>query len=125
VLEDPRDQAHFSPDGSKIADLTPKGLVIVSAADGSILKTFPMNFEAVSSVKWLPDSSGLSFVAQKGTTSNIYVQSLSGGAPLQKTNFTTDFVVAYAWSPDGKRLIMTRTHTPRDAVILADTTKPD
>ncbi len=125
LLDDGRAQAHFSPDGSKIAVFAKDGLHIITAADGTQLRTFPLNFEGISNFEWLPDASGVSFVAQKGAVSNIFVQSLSGGAPVQKTNFTTDFVIAYSWSADGKRIIMTRTHTPRDAVILSDTSKAD
>ncbi len=123
IAEDPREQARFSPDGTKIALFTKGNLVVVSAADGTKLKTFPINFEAVNSLHWMPDGSGISFVAQKGAASNIFVQPLSGGNPVQKTNFTSDFTIAYAWSPDGKKLLMTRTHIPRDIVVLTDTTK--
>lgn len=69
--------------------------------------------------------SGLSFVAQSGAASNIWIQKLAGGAPEQKTHFTSDFIVAYAWSPDGKKIILTRTHIPRDVVVLTDTTKAE
>lgn len=125
LIEDPRDQGRFSPDGSKVAVFAKSEIDIISVADGAKVKSFPVNFEAVSSLKWLPDSSAVSYVAQKGASSNIYVQSLSGGAPEQKTKITSDFVIAYAWSPDGRKLIMTRTHIPRDVVVLTDTSKPE
>jgi len=125
LADDPRDQARFSPDGTKIAVLSKSDLVIISALNGAKLKSFPMSFEAVTNLHWLPDGSGVSFVAQEGQASNIWVQNLAGGQPVQKTHFPSDFTIAYTWSPDGKKLLMTRTHTPRDAVVLTDTTKPE
>lgn len=125
LLDEPRDRARFSPDGSKVAAITKSGMHIVSTADGRELKTFPMSFEQATTLQWVPDGTAVSYVAQKGASSNIYVQNLSGGPATPKTNFTSDFIIAYAWSPDGKKLILTRTHSPRDAVVLSDTTKAE
>src|SRR5206468_203119 len=76
LIDDPRDQAHFSADGSKIAVLRTGEVVILAAKDGVRLKSFPLKFEQISNLRWLPDGSAVSFVVQRGQASNIWEQAL-------------------------------------------------
>ena len=72
-----------------------------------------------SSLRWTPDGLGLTLPLTQGETSNLWVQPVSGGTPHQITHFP-DKLVAYAWSPDGKRLAVTRAVFPQDVVLFSD-----
>jgi Tol biopolymer transport system component len=64
--------------------------------------------------RWTPDGRGLAY-AEKG---NIWVQSLDGGQPRQLTKFTDQEITDFAWSPDGKRLAVSRRTDLADVVLI-------
>ena len=56
---------------------------------------------------------------------NIWLQPIAGGPPSRLTNFhlfrsTAQRIIAFAWSPDGKHLAMTRSFAKGDVAILQD-----
>ncbi len=56
-----------------------------------------------------------------GSTQNVYMVSLSGGAPVQLTHFGSEpvSVPAYAWSKDGKKkFALTRARYNDTDVVL-------
>jgi serine/threonine protein kinase/Tol biopolymer transport system component len=59
-------------------------------------------------------------VSEKGVD-NLWLQPLDGSAGRQITNFQSDAIQAYEFSPDGKTLGVMRTHTESDVVLLRDT----
>jgi len=67
--------------------------------------------------RWTPDSLGVSWV-DSGDRKNIWVQAIAGGPPRTLTKFTEKMVQDYAWSPDGKRLAVTRTTQLADMVLI-------
>jgi len=54
---------------------------------------------------------------------NLWKRVLEGGTPQQVTYFTSEKILGYAYSPDGKKLAMVRGHTESDAVLLHDSGK--
>jgi hypothetical protein len=69
-------------------------------------------------VRWTKDGQGIAYVKVGGDISNIWVQSISGGAPLQLTNFDSGLIYNFAFSPDG-RLAMSRGHQVSDVVLIS------
>jgi Tol biopolymer transport system component len=71
--------------------------------------------------RWTPDGTTLTYGLWNGpdTPVNLWSQSLSGGPPRQITRFP-DEIVAYAWSPDGKQLALTRFTQSRDVVLISN-----
>lgn len=61
-------------------------------------------------VRWLPDSSGLSFTAKRGPDreTSLYVISLGGGEARRVLAHETD-IGSYSWAPDGERVAFTST----------------
>jgi serine/threonine protein kinase/sugar lactone lactonase YvrE len=59
---------------------------------------------------WAPDGKALVVVKRTGSGANLFYQPLDGGAPTQLTHFDTEplWVNAYAFSPDGKQIAVTR-----------------
>jgi serine/threonine protein kinase/WD40 repeat protein len=70
---------------------------------------------------WTPDEHALAYVHNTtGNTMNLYMQPLAGGAPVQLTHFDSEpaLVSSYAWSPDGKKLAITRARYNADDVVM-------
>jgi serine/threonine protein kinase len=118
-----------SPDGRLIAYERTDGqgasakskIVVQRLEDGAILNQIeadPGNFHHLG---WTPDSHALTYVQNTtGSTQNLYMQPLAGGAPLQLTHFDSEpgVVAAYAWSRDGKKLAITRARYNDTDVVM-------
>jgi Tol biopolymer transport system component len=116
-----------SPDGKSMAvefvDKSTKSGWRISVLDLRSLEV-KANFPQIlsgSRLRWMPDSSGLTFVeTDDQEASNILLQNLSD--PLVPPHPLTDFhenqIFDYAWSPDGKRLVCLKGHVSSDAFLL-------
>jgi Tol biopolymer transport system component len=70
---------------------------------------------------WTPDGHALTFVHNTtGNTQNVYMQPLTGGAPIQLTHFDSEpaLVLAYSWSRDGKKFAVTRARYNDTDVVM-------
>jgi Tol biopolymer transport system component len=54
---------------------------------------------------------------------NLWVQPLNGSAGHPITNFKSDQILQFHWSPDGKKLAVLREHS-ESSVVLIQETKP-
>ena len=52
---------------------------------------------------------------------NVWAQPLDGSPGHRLTNFTSDQIRTFQFSPDGKTLAVTRFHVVSDVVLLRDT----
>jgi Tol biopolymer transport system component/predicted Ser/Thr protein kinase len=112
----------ISPDGKHIAvstyyeDRDRWLLDIVPFEGGDPIHTFDQ--EDTAEVRWAPDGEAVTFSRTEGGVANIWRLPLDGGEPSQVTHFEADFIQDYAWSPDGKRLVLSRGRTTQDIVLL-------
>jgi Tol biopolymer transport system component len=121
--------ARYSPDGKQIASYEEsheqEKIVIVSATGGAPLKRFDvalggsLDYWEYSMLRWTPDGRALTHPLLQGNEMNLWKQPVSGGPPKQITHFH-DHIAAYDWSPDGKRLAITRYHYSSDAVLIGN-----
>lgn len=118
-----------SPDGKWIACLYQKDptlpdltLAVIPFAGGEPVKTFPLppTTFAEAGLRWTPDGQALAYVNNQAGVSNIWSQSLTGGQPKQLTDFTSEQIFRFAWSPDGKQFIFERGAKITDAVLISD-----
>lgn len=79
-------------------------LYVMTVADGKS-SLFVGRYCAIGGIRWLPDSSGLSFTAKRppDKEKSLYVISLGGGEARRVLAHETD-IGAYSWSPDGTRV---------------------
>lgn len=99
-------------------------LAVMDSATGRITRTFdiPTSIPDNSigwALRWTSDGKALTFPLNQGPTTNLWIQPVSGGKLRQITHFP-DSVVAYAWSPDGKRLAVTRAVSSSDVVLFSN-----
>ena len=97
---------------------------VLSLKDQSV-KTFTYPTTAVQKysenqfvLRWTADGKNLSFVNDESGYANIWLLPLNGDKPKRITNFNDNFIFSFAWSPDGKRLAVSRGTLTSDAVIF-------
>ena len=116
----------ISPDGKLVAcdyldeqhPDSPAKIAIVSAERGEIIRVFdsPPNAYAYD---WTADGSAVMYIRTRGI-SNIYSQRLYGSPPKQVTDFNSDQIFQFAWSPDGNNLLCARSVETSDVVLLSN-----
>lgn len=75
---------------------------------------------AGSEVRFTPDGKALAYVTAEKGVYNIWEQPLDGSKGRQLTHFTSEQMGAFAWSPDGKRLLVGRGQSTSDVVLLRE-----
>ena len=66
-----------------------------------------------SLIGWTPDGLGLTHTGEPGSA-NIWVTRIRDGAVRQVTRFADQVVTSISWSPNGRRVTVTRQHTLTD-----------
>jgi serine/threonine protein kinase len=125
----------LSPDGSLVGylykdeqSLRPQ-IGIIKFDDGTVVKTidlpltaFPGSYDNLfyRGWHWSPDGRAVAYINTLGGVSNLWSQPLEGGAPKQITNFTSDRILTFAYSPDGRQLALARGSHTSDAVLISE-----
>jgi len=73
-----------------------------------------------STLRFTPDGKSVAYLVRDQGVDNIWVQPLDGMARRQVTNFTSENIAEFEWSPDGKTLAVARTHRISDVVLLRE-----
>jgi serine/threonine protein kinase/Tol biopolymer transport system component len=117
-----------SPDGNWIScyyrpeTKAPWKLAIIPFDGGPPVKTFevPQNVVFQSLVRWTPDGLSLAYIKNQDGISNIWTQPVNGGPAKQLTNFKSDQIFWFDWSPDGQQLGVSRGAVSSDVVLIKD-----
>ncbi len=115
-----------SPDGKWVALFIamPQALLyklaILPITGGEPVRIFEIVPPDIPVVRWSRDGRLLTYVDTKQGVSNIWGQPMDGGAAQQLTDFKTDRIFRFAWSPDGKTLVCERGFYVNDVVLLSD-----
>ncbi len=72
-------------------------------------------------LRFTPDGKGLAYPVTLNGVDNIVIQPLDGSPRKQITNFTSEHINDFQWSPDGKNLGVLRNHSESDVVLLQET----
>jgi Tol biopolymer transport system component len=83
-----------------------------------VVKKFDFASREAKEIEWLPNGTALSYIAEKDGVSQVWVQPMSGGVLRPVTNFHNCSIFNYAWSPDAKRLAMSRGNWNSDVVLF-------
>jgi serine/threonine protein kinase len=90
---------------------------VIALDTGELIANWKVNLENAA---WGPDGHSITYVDTKDGVSNIWRLLLAGGAPTELTHFTSDRIVSYAWSRDGKNLAVTRGTETSDIVRITN-----
>ncbi len=73
-----------------------------------------------SRLRFAPDDSGLYFISTPGSVSNLWFQPIGGGTAHQVTDYKSDLINDFGWSPDGKQFAIARQSYSWDGVLIRD-----
>ena len=132
----------ISPDGRYVAvwdwqDMPGIGLIILDAATGAVRSIVQMHGslqvnEIENCTSWTPDGRGVVYIADDPISGVSDLWELPIGepgnqaaapgkfeTPKKLTNFTSMHIWSFAWSPDGKQLVLARGVNSAGAVMLS------
>lgn len=113
-----------SPDGKFIAYWEGDAAVaIIRAEGGAPVRRLRVPASAVGdrrALRWVPTGGGLSYVETRRGVSNVWSVPVGGGGPRRLTDFRDELIFDFDWSPDGRRLALSRGRFTRDIVVFSD-----
>lgn len=119
-----------SPDSKTVAFYWSKAdrakspeIAVIPFEGGDVIKTFPVPPKwshglAKHTVQWTPDGRSINYAVHRDNASNIWSQPVDGGPAQQVTHFADPQIFNFAYSPDGKKLALSRGTYGRDVVLL-------
>jgi len=125
LTEKPASWPFVSPDGKSFVcvygndPFSASKLAVIPIDGGEPTKMFDLPPTFNANTVWLPDNRGIAFLDSRTGTNNVWMQPLSGGKPVQLTDFSSDGVAAYDYSRDN-RLAATRSVESTSIVLIRD-----
>jgi Tol biopolymer transport system component/predicted Ser/Thr protein kinase len=124
----------LSPDGKSVAFLiglggpsnfTPKIAVIpLDAGPQPQARLLDLRISAgvsrFDSLRFSPDGKALAYLIIQNFVDKVWLQPLDGAPARQITNFKTDAIDGFRWSPDGKYIGVAGVHEDSDVVLLRE-----
>jgi Tol biopolymer transport system component len=75
-------------------------------------------------MQFTPDNQSLAYtISGDANEDNIWVQPLDGKAGRALTQFKTDSIFGFSWSPSQKNILIARGHVESDVILIRDTAK--
>jgi Tol biopolymer transport system component/DNA-binding winged helix-turn-helix (wHTH) protein len=71
-----------------------------------------------STIQWSPDNRALLYISGSGDVGNVRALPLDGGGSKSLTSFTSHWLADFCLSPDGKRLVVMRSLSISDLVLI-------
>jgi Tol biopolymer transport system component/DNA-binding winged helix-turn-helix (wHTH) protein len=95
-------------------------LAVIPSDGGEPVKVFDKSPTTIveAGIQWTPDGRALTFIDNRDGVSNIWLQPLDGSPAKQLTNFTSETIFRFAWSPDGKMFVAERGTEIGDIVLI-------
>jgi serine/threonine protein kinase/Tol biopolymer transport system component/tetratricopeptide (TPR) repeat protein len=72
-----------------------------------------------SMLRWTPDGSGIAYVDDRNSMSNIWIQPVNGGGPEQLTKFTWGQIYSFDWAGEN-RIVYSRGMSTSDVVLIRE-----
>lgn len=96
------------------------GIAILPIQGGAPVKLLPIPISLDwQRVDWINNGRALTYIDAVNGVSNIWSYDIASGSTKQLTDFKTDQIFAYAWSPDDKQLACLRGNEVRDVTMIS------
>jgi Tol biopolymer transport system component/DNA-binding winged helix-turn-helix (wHTH) protein len=125
ISDEPAYQVSISPDGAKFAHFIQKGgttkISVKSFSSCEVLQEFalPNGNYATRDIDWAIDGQALIYALEdRNSVGNLWQQPLNGDTPHKLTNYTSEEVFYFDFSPDGSQLAIIRGSWNHDIVLL-------
>ncbi len=115
-----------SPDGNQLAVLYQEGnpvpvvKIAVVPASGGDLRSIGLLPSGGESLRWSPDGKGIQYLLTRGGATNVWEQPLAGGDPHRVTKFASGLIFRFAWSRDGKQLLLSKGSDNNDVILISN-----
>src|SRR6266550_5650095 len=112
-----------SPDNQSIAcryyvGVDQRGVAIIPVQGSPPTKLLPITTMEFQRLQWTPDGHALAYIDLTKGVSNIWSYDLDTGSRKQLTDFKTEEIFSYAWSPDYQQLACERGAKLSDVTII-------
>ena len=97
-------------------------LQIVDLDSNRLVKSMDFQRPRSGPIRFSPDGKAVVYPVYAGAD-NLWVQPLDGSPGKQITEFTSERISDFHWSPDGKQLGLIRGHADSDVVLIRDMEK--
>lgn len=120
-----------SPDGKSVAYVAfdaaapgaKKELLVREYDNGGLGKIkFSADYNLIDDLRWSPDSKSLTLLRSEGAP-NLWQLSLETKKLTALTNFNAGRILNFAWSRDGKRILVVRGNVNNELVLIKNLTK--
>jgi serine/threonine protein kinase len=95
-------------------------VIEVAVESGKVTREIAMQKSHAGRIQYSPDGKALEYAVRENGVDNIWRQPLDGSAGKWETEFKSEQITQFRWSPDGKRLALVRGHTDSDVVLIRD-----
>jgi Tol biopolymer transport system component len=119
---------NVSPDGKYLAfqtQPTTGGAVVIKILDFETLQPVKMierDPRAGGEIRYTSDGKTIGYPIRENGLYALWVSPVDGSPGHRVTEFETDHIADFHWTPDGKTLGLLRTHNDSDVVLLRQTT---
>ncbi|MGA8072032.1 MAG: hypothetical protein WB995_01070, partial [Candidatus Acidiferrales bacterium] len=100
---------------------TKVALLDVDANSEASAKYLDPRAEIALPIAFTPDGKAVAYTIVENGVGNVWAQPLDGSPGHRLTNFTSDQIRTFQFSPDGKSFTVARIHVVSDVVLLRDT----
>lgn len=111
----------ITKDGRLMIAQAPAGMS-ASDVNGSNMKLFALPRFGPPVAALDPGGRSITFIDWKDDIANLWSQDLSGGEPRQITSFDRGEIYSFAWSPDGKSIVISQGEPSTDVVLMRNVT---
>jgi eukaryotic-like serine/threonine-protein kinase len=116
----------ISPDGKWVACgyqehvpvLTSK-IAVLPTTGGAPVNSFVRPI-GTNKLRWSPDQKSIQYLLTRHGATNVWEQPLAGGPPRQVTDFTSGHIFDFAWSRDGKNLLLSKGEETSDVLLVSN-----
>ncbi len=98
------------------------GILPINGGSPTNVLDVPSSADTAIPIKWMPDGQGICFLSNKDGAWNLMNKPLDNADPTPLTNFSTDQIFWFDWSPDGKWIVCSRGKTASDVVLITEST---
>jgi Tol biopolymer transport system component len=117
----------ISPDGATAlfstvshAEGHKEKVVELAVENGQVRREIAMQKSHAERIQYSSDGKALEYAVRENGVDNIWRQPLDGSVGKWETEFKSEHIGQFRWSPDSKRLAMVRGHTDADVVLIRD-----
>jgi Tol biopolymer transport system component len=98
-------------------------LTVVSLESGQLLKAADFQRPRSGPIRYSHDGKAVVYPVSNNGVDNLWLQPLDGSAGRQITNFPSEHIMDFHFSPDGNKIGLVRGHTDSDVVLIRDAGK--